>query len=172
MAGKAPRIVDTNLQIQGEEVNQKKPLDYRYGPWVNLTQAVNYLYRPEYDINYVYYGLTIGLNVYSVPGNYSSEVIGVDEYWWQPKCILNNDYNPSDPSSQKYIDGFIRKFPSNSPTFVEDEHKILGLEEFHQSVGSKNYDWDTSSAWVDDQSGTNWNDLTPDSMEDVDSEEP
>lgn len=166
MAGKAPLSIDTNIRIRGEIIDQTKPLDDRYGPWRSVSKAKTDLYRPERSINFVYYGLTIGVNVYETPGDYSSNIIGIDEYWWQPNCVPNPNYDPESPGSKPYIDGFIRKYPANTPYTVqkEDTGKVLGIS----SEDSTDY----NAVWADDQSGSGWNDLDPEELEDVTTEDP
>jgi hypothetical protein len=141
--------------------DQKRPLDYRYGPWNSLASAYNNLYFLEDGDDFVYYGMTIGIKVFDE----ENVQVGVDEYWWQPRCVENPDYDPSDPESDRYIDGFIRKYPANVPSCIQKDNssKVLGISQ---------EDTVFSAAWVDDQSGASWNDLTPESIEDVDSEEP
>lgn len=165
MAGKSPLIIDNNIRIRGEVENQTKPLDDRYGPWRSVSKAKTDLYRPERSINFVYYGLTIGVNIYETPGNYSSPVVGVDEYWWQPNCVPNPNYDPEDPESQQYIDGFIRKYPANTPATVEKDNgdKVLGMS-------SESTDF--NAVWADDERGSDWHDIDPETLEDIGTEDP
>ena len=165
MAGNAPLSIDTNIRIRGEIIDQTKPLDDRYGPWRSVSKAKTDLYRPERSINFVYYGLTIGVNIYETPGDYSSNVVGVDEYWWQPNCVPNPNYNPENPNSKRYIDGFVRKYPANTPTTVDKDNadKILGISKDSGEYGA---------VWSDDDSGSDWNDIGPETLEDVLTEDP
>lgn len=163
MAGKSPIVVNSNIRIQGATIDKKKALDYRYGPWSELSIAYENLYYPDFDEDTVYYGLTIGINVYN--DDSPRKVIGVDEYWWQPNCVPNPDYDPEDPESQQYIDGFIRKYPANTPATVdkEDSDKVLGISSEPSLYGA---------VWADDERGSDWHDIDPETLEDVGTEDP
>lgn len=117
-----PIIVNKNLDIQGTQSEQKRPLDYRYGPWSSLERALSFLNDVESENDKTYYGLTIGIYVYDQSD--PTKVIGVDDYWWQPECIW-------DEENSKWIDGFVRKMPANSPANVGDKSdtgKSLGMD--------------------------------------------
>lgn len=152
-----PLIINKNLDIQGTTAEQKKPLDYRYGPWNSMAVALMRLHNLEEENDKTYYGLTIGIRVFDKED--PTKVIGVDEYWWQPRAVWNE-------STNQYEDGFIRKYPANIPTVEKDEDvgKVLGL-----SDGEHDY----NAEWRDDNAEQQWGSLTPaDSHSVVDSENP
>lgn len=112
MASKNTAVtISGQITIKDNGVYEPVALDERYGPWPSSEFAGH--------IQNKYYGLTIGVNRY----NLDSQIIGVDEYWWQPKAIYN-EY------SGEYEDGFVLKYPANNVNMVQgvDEHqKVLGI---------------------------------------------
>ena len=149
-----PLIISKNLDIQGSSSEMKKPLDYRYGPWNDIETAMSWLYDQEYYVDKVYYGLTIGIKVFS--NSDPPNVIGVDEYWWQPNCVYDSQTN-------SYVDGFIRKYPANTPQTVnKNGDMVLALNPGETLYGAE---------WRDDEDETPWHSLD-DSSTVVNSENP
>lgn len=148
-------VINGNLDIQGSPSVMKLPLDFRYGPWNNWTEVQFWLNNPEILNDRTYYGLTIGMKVFdnSDPPN----VIGVDEYWWQPNCVYDSQTN-------SYVDGFIRKYPANTPqTVTKDGDMVLALNPGETLYGAE---------WRDDEDSTPWHSLSDDSSTVVNSENP
>lgn len=139
-----PLIVNKNLDIQGTPSEQKKPLDYRYGPWPSMAVALRRLHNLDEENDKTYYGLAIGINVYDKQD--PTKVIGVDEYWWQPNCVYND-------VTGEYEDGFVRRYPANVPAQVEKE------EETGKVLGLSSEDNNFSAEWRDDNAEQQWNNL-------------
>ena len=105
--------------------DKRRPLDDRYGPYDSLDDAMEMVYGDGSPIdNSTYYGLTIG--VYRKTGNI---ILGLDEYWWQPRCVK---------SGNAWVDGFILKYPANTiNTVTETDAPNMVLE--HSSENNKLY---------------------------------
>jgi hypothetical protein len=139
-----------------------QPIDLHYGPYTDIYTAYAILYDPDQDINNVYYGKTIGVYRYDDQHN----IIGVDEWWWQPNCVKSKE-------DDSYVDGFVLKFPANNVNTVSEtvSQKVLSLGDDYSDFNSK---------WKDDTSGedVNWNPLeqeqkaSPDISDIIEREEP
>lgn len=158
-----PLIINKNLDIQGQRVEMKRPLDFRYGPWDTMEDAIFWLDNADEFNDRTYYGLTIGIKVYD--NTTPTKVIGVDDWWWQPNCVY-------DSTTQTYVDGFVRKYPANTPYTVEKDEttgKILGISSETRDYGT---DWRDNVAEAEVQ----WNILGGrggmDTYEDVNSLSP
>lgn len=155
-----PLTIGQNIEMRGRSRNVMRPLDYRYGPWESIDDAMFWLNNPPGLNVRMYYGMTIGIVVRDDEN--PRKIIGVDDYWWQPECIY-------DESTGTFKDGFIRKFPANTPKFIVKEEgtgKILGI-----SSDENNY----NVVWRDDAVGDQeWNYITGrgsvDSYEEINSE--
>ena len=152
-----PLVVNKNIELRGPSVEQKRPLDYSYGPWASMAVALLRLHNLVENNDKTYYGMTIGIQVYDPED--PTKVIGIDEYWWQPKVLWNEE-------TEQYEDGFVRKFPANIPVIEkeEDTGKVLGLKD-----GEHEY----NTEWRDDAAAAQWGTVTQrDSHSVVDSENP
>ena len=105
------------------EAVQKQPLDDRYGPWETVADATKMLCIPNQSR--VYYGMTIGVYTYDDESlDPNPELMGVDEYWWQPKCVWDSSLNGGEGG---WVDGFVRKYRPNTiansgDVLIEDDH--------------------------------------------------
>ena len=84
----------TSISVRGpfaiaDITEQRNPLDIRYGPYDYLEDAMEELYGNGSTIkDKTYYGLTIG--VYKFDDGDEDNIIGLDEYWWQPRCVWDS----------------------------------------------------------------------------------
>ena len=146
------------FDISGNQENREQPLDFRYGPWNSVVDATYVIANPY--SSRVFYGLTVGVYVFDEQD--PSKKVGIDEYWWQPKAVWDETQN-------RWIDGFVLKYPANTPTTVPDRTdypgKVLGLSDDENNYGA---------TWRDDNAEQEWNDLngSGDHSEIVNSEEP